>query len=106
MGARPSYDELVVWVIKLGDLTSNDFLYAENAPGAATPTAYDTSGAGATVPATGDWLLYSVRFDVVTVTVDMMLAIHDGTTDLSEIRSESEDPLTSTSSAPWPTAPD
>ena len=91
-GGSAQYDELVVWVIKLGDLTSNDFLYAENAPGASTPTAYDTSGAGATVPATGDWLLLSsVRFDVVAVTVDMITAIHDGTTDLSEIRSESED---------------
>ena len=86
------YDELVVWVIKLGDLTSNDFLYAENAPGTATPTTYDTSGAGATVPATGDWLLFaSARFDCVTVSSDVMLAIHDGTTDQSEVRSEGED---------------
>ena len=91
-GGSAQYDELVVWVIKLGDLSSSDFLYAENAPGTATPTAYDTSGAGATVPATGDWLLWSsIRFDVVAVTVDMITAIHDGTTDLSEIRSESED---------------
>jgi hypothetical protein len=90
--ATATYQEFRCFILKLGDLTTSYYVYSENNPNSATPTAYDASGAGATIPATGDWLILGVaRIDVVTVTQPWSLAINDGTSDLSELTFESED---------------
>ena len=91
-GASCRYQNFRCLIVKLGDLTANDFVYAEAGHSGDAPTAYDTSGAGASIPQTGDWLLVACsRWLVDSVTADMLLAINDGSADISEVRTEGED---------------
>ena len=87
-------NEFVCLIIKLDDLAASDWLYTSVAHtgGATAPTAYDTTGAGTTIPATGDWLLIGgTRFFLTDLTSDMLVAIHDGVVDVAEVRSQAED---------------
>ena len=86
-----SFQEFVCLVLKLADLPADAWFY-ESLSHTTAPAAYDTSGAGATIPATGDWLLIGAgRFDIADTATDMLVAIHDGTGDLAEVRTQAED---------------
>lgn len=88
-----TYVEFHTMVLRLGDLTSNDFVYTETSHGGDAPTAYDTNGASVTVPLTGNWwFIANARFLVDAIDDDyMFLAINNGSTDVNEIKSDGED---------------
>lgn len=86
-----NYQDFYCLVLKLGGLSSNDWLYAEASHSGNAPATYDTSGAGAATPAAGDWLLFACsRWLVDDATSDMLMAINDGTADIGEVRTEGE----------------
>lgn len=79
-------------ILNWDDLPSTDKLYAEitNHSGD-SPTTY-TTGASTTTPAAGDWWLVATQRALIdSLTADLFLAIHDGTADVAEIRTEGED---------------
>lgn len=87
-----SYDEFVCLILNYDDIGANDKLYAEATHSGNAPTSYDTSGAGAATPAAGDWwIVASSKWLVDGTAEDMFLAINDGTADIAEVSSESED---------------
>jgi hypothetical protein len=87
-----SFNAFRCLILKLGGLTSNDFVFAEATHSSDAPNAYDTSGAGASIPQTGDWWLIACsRWLVDSTSADMLLAINDGSADISEVQSEGED---------------
>jgi hypothetical protein len=92
-GNTGTYEEFHCLILRLDDLTSNDFVYNEVSIAANAPDAYDTNGASVTVPLTGDWLfIANARFLVDAIDDDyMFLAIHNGTADVNEIKSDGED---------------
>lgn len=79
-------------VLKLGDLTANDFAYADATHTGDAPTSYGTTGAGISTPAAGDWFFIAVTHWLEDSTsVDQFMAINDGTSDISECNFSAED---------------
>lgn len=77
--------------LKLGDLSANDYAFAEATHSGMAPTSYDTSGASVSIPATGDWLILSgSRWNIDSTTTDLWQAIYDGAADISELHYEGE----------------
>lgn len=88
-----TYNEFNCLILKLGDLTSNDFIYDEVTTSGDAATTYETDGATVTVPLTGNWLFIAcARYLVDAIDDDyMFLAIHNGTTTIAEAKTDGED---------------
>lgn len=86
-----SYDEFVCFILNYDDIPTNDKLYAEATHSGNAPTTYGTAGAGVATPAAGDWwIVASSKWLVDGIAEDMFLAINDGTADVAEVSTESE----------------
>ena len=88
-------DDFSITLLKVGGtngLGTNDLVYAEATHSGDAPTAYNTSGASVTTPASGDWLFFAVsRWLHDSTSLDLLMAIAVDGVDTSEIRSEGED---------------
>lgn len=86
-----SWNEFVCLVINYDDMAAGDKLYATATHSGNAPTSYNTSGAGAATGDAGDWLVFATsQWLVDGSSEDMIFAINNGTSDVSEVSSESE----------------
>lgn len=84
-------DEFVAFIIKLADLTANDFAYADATHVGDAPTTYGTTGASFTVPAAGNWLFFACSHWLIdSTTADFLMAIQVNGNDWGEVRDEGE----------------
>lgn len=86
-------DDFRIVVLKLADLQSADYLYAETAPSGDAPTDYATgAGANVTTASAGNWLFFGATrwLDDSTSATALMVIDVDGT-NYSEIQREGED---------------
>lgn len=93
-GQTAYYNYFRCVVLKLGDLTSSDFAYAEATHSGNAPSSFDTSGASISTPAAGDWLFFAVTrwlMDSSTNNNSFVMAINDGTSDIAQQDYEGED---------------
>jgi hypothetical protein len=85
------YQEFVCLVINYDDIDAADKLWATATHSGDAPTTY-TTGANAATGAAGDWLIFaSSRWLVDGTSENMYLAINDGTSDVAEVFTQSED---------------
>lgn len=89
--ANARFKEFVCLILKLSDLGSTNYGYAETTPSGDAPASYDTSGASFTTGAAGDWLLFcTTHWQIDDINDDLYVAISAGGADYSEISSEGE----------------
>lgn len=92
VGTLAAADEFVCLVLKLSELASTDWGYAEAAHSGNAPTTYNTSGASFTTGAAGDWLLLGFTHWLIdSVTADYLVALSADGVDYAEAKSEGED---------------
>lgn len=85
------YVEATVQVIRLGDIASNNFVYAAATHTGNAPTAYGTTGASITLPQAGDWIIWGEGYwldDSTTANATQSLLV--GATSYSEVQRQGE----------------
>lgn len=87
-----TYKNFKVFIIKLADLSANDFGYADATHSGNAASTYGTGGASFSTPAAGDWLIFCCTHWLIdSTTADLFVAISAGGSDYSEIQLEGED---------------